>query len=187
MRKYVGAVGAVLFFCLLGSAAASSAGQSLPGGSDALNVERAERSVISAPGDASFAQAPQVAQGDPYPAEPCSAQTAECTVTWGAGTDVCKRQGTEGSCTTLYQGEHTTLDEAKARCEFAFGAGKGSGVTSCGPCHWVQSANGDPVEKCKKLCDKINERCIARCPRGDKGCMRRCNDEYGECLKECER
>lgn len=45
----------------------------------------------------------------------------------------------------------------------------------------------DPVEQCKKLCDKINEDCIARCPKGDKGCMNECNQQNGKCLKDCEK
>jgi hypothetical protein len=44
----------------------------------------------------------------------------------------------------------------------------------------------DPVEECKKLCDKQNLRCIARCPKGDVPCMAKCNKVYGKCLRDCE-
>src|SRR5689334_25074973 len=46
----------------------------------------------------------------------CSSQTAECTVTWKAGSDVCNSQGAAGSCTSLYQGKHASLDEAEKEC-----------------------------------------------------------------------
>lgn len=118
------------------------------------------------------------------PAVPCASRTAECTVTWKADSDVCKERKTSGSCTTLLQCQVETLDAAKAYCERVSGAGDKSGVESCGPCRWV---GDDPVEKCKKRCDKENEDCIARCPKGDKGCMNECNQEYGRCLKDCEK
>jgi hypothetical protein len=119
--------------------------------------------------------------------DPCSTQTAECTVTWKPGSDVCKQQGTASACITVYQGSHATLTEAKEQCEKSSGVGTDKGAQSCGPCQWVQGSKGDPVEQCKKLCDKINEDCIARCPKGDKGCMNDCNQKNGECLKECEK
>jgi hypothetical protein len=121
------------------------------------------------------------------PSEPCSSQTAECTVTWKADSDVCKETKANGKCTSLLQCQAETLVAAKEYCEKVSGAGGKSGVESCGPCHWVTSAKGDPVEKCKKLCDKINEDCIARCPKGDKGCMNDCNQENSKCLKDCEK
>ncbi len=140
--------------------------------------------IITPAGAGGFGDVPPEPQGATDPADPCSVQTAQCTVTWKADSDVCKNQGT--TCTTLFQCEHATLAEAKEKCEFSYGVRGDSGAQSCGPCQWVQSEKGDPVEQCKKLCDKINEDCIARCPKGDKGCMNECNQQYGKCLKECE-
>jgi hypothetical protein len=124
-----------------------------------------------------------------YDEDPCSggSELAEYTVTWKAGSAQCKNRGEAGTCTTLYQGHHTSLDEAKERCEYANGVHLGSGVQSCGPCRWVNGANGDPVEKCKQRCERINKNCIDDCPRGDKNCMYECNLELRDCLRDCER
>jgi hypothetical protein len=116
---------------------------------------------------------------------PCSA-LAECTITWKAGSDVCNEKGTTSSCTTLYQGHHTSLDEAKEQCEKVYGLAAGAGAQSCDSCKWATTAK-DPVEECKKMCDKINLDCIARCPKGDKGCMHNCNVQNGKCQKDCEK
>jgi hypothetical protein len=121
-----------------------------------------------------------------FDGDPCS-QTVECTVAWTAGSAACNNQGAAGSCTTLYQGEHASLDEAKDRCEKASGVGNGSGAQSCGSCRWATSTNGDPVEKCKKGCETINKACINDCPKGDKNCMYKCNLELSDCLEDCER
>jgi hypothetical protein len=55
-----------------------------------------------------------------YDEDPCSggSQLAECTVTWKAGSIQCKNWGETGACTSLYQGDHASLDEAKERCEY---------------------------------------------------------------------
>lgn len=116
---------------------------------------------------------------------PC-VQLAECTVTWKAGSVACDKPGASGTCTTLYQGKHESLDEAKTRCERTYVTRDGIGAESCGLCRWATSASDDPVEKCKKRCDRINRDCITRCPKGDKNCMYECNVEYGKCLKDCE-
>jgi hypothetical protein len=100
-----------------------------------------------------------------YDDHPCS-QIAECSVTWRAGSATCNGQGAAGTCTTLYQGEHASLSEAKERCEDTYVVAGRIGAQSCGSCRWATSANGDPVEECKKRCDRINRDCIARCPKG---------------------
>ncbi|WP_437993704.1 hypothetical protein [Sorangium sp. So ce145] len=124
-----------------------------------------------------------------YDEDPCSggSQLAECTVTWKAGSTQCKNWGETGPCTSLYQGQHASLDEAKERCEYANGVHLGSGAQSCGPCRWVNGANDDPVERCKKNCEAINRDCIKNCRMGDQDCMYKCNLELGDCLKDCER
>lgn len=47
---------------------------------------------------------------------------------------------------------------------------------------------GDPVEQCKKLCDKIHDRCHANCTKKDPtpACHDQCNQEYASCLKDCD-
>lgn len=149
--------------------------------------EGAGGGVIISSGAGGFGDVPPEPQNAPDDFDPCSTRTAECKVNWKAGSDVCKSHGTTGACTTLYQGEHATLDEAKDRCEKAYGVGNDSGAQSCGPCQWERGAKGDPVEECKKLCDKANLDCIAACPKGDKGCMNECNQKNGKCLKDCEK
>lgn len=121
------------------------------------------------------------------PADPCGSQIAECTITWKAGSDTCKAQGIASICTTLYQCAHATLDDAKKQCEKVYGVGTDAGAQSCDPCQWAHGTQGDPVEQCKKVCDKVNQDCIAHCPKGDKGCMYNCNVEYGKCLKDCKK
>jgi hypothetical protein len=108
-------------------------------------------------------------------------------VTWKAGSAVCKSQGAAGSCTTLYQHGHASLEEAKKRCEFAYGVGTASEALSCDACKWSTGASVDPIEQCRRLCDKINIDCIARCPKKDKSCMNKCNQQNGKCLKDCEK
>lgn len=78
------------------------------------------------------------------PSDPSRPQTAECTVTWKSCSDFCKQKGTSASCTTLYQGAHATLTEAKDRCELAHGVKGSSEVQSCGPCQWVTSEQSSP-------------------------------------------
>lgn len=143
-------------------------------------------SVIISSGAGGFGDVPPEPQGVPAPVDPCL-QTAECTVNWRAGSEVCKGKGTAATCTTLYQGHHATLSEAKEQCEKINGVKTDSGAQSCDPCRWTTSTKDDPVEKCKKRCDKENEDCIANCPKGDKDCMHKCNVAYGECLKDCEK
>jgi hypothetical protein len=141
--------------------------------------------VITPGGAGGFGAVPPEPQGAPSPADPCSA-TAECTVTWKAGSDHCKEKGTAGTCTTLYQGAHTSLARAKERCEVAHGVGIGSEVQSCGPCQWVTSANGDCLEHCKDKCVEVWEGCYDACGK-DHVCRERCIRELAECNKECER
>lgn len=144
--------------------------------------------VIVGAGAGGFGDVPPEPQAESgaVSGDPC-VQTAECEVTWSAGSDVCKSKGTAGTCRTFYQGPHRSLDEAKATCDHIYGVGKNPDVQSCGGCVWAQSAKDDPVERCKKLCDKANQDCIANCPKGDKSCMYKCNLAYAECLKECEK
>lgn len=130
-----------------------------------------------------FGDAPLKPQNSTDYWDPCSSQIVECTVTWKAGSDVCKSQGTSGTCTTAYQGAHSSLDEAKERCEKAYGVSIGSEVQSCDACAWVTSAS--PNEKCKKVCDKIYNKCMDNCKDGK--CRDACFKDYVACLRECDR
>lgn len=125
-----------------------------------------------------------------YDEDPCSggSELAECTVTWKADSVQCKNRGEAGTCTTLYQGHHASLDEAKERCEYANGVHLGSGVQSCGPCRWVNGANGDCKERCKLNCDAIHDGCHEDCTKRDPAstCRAKCNAEYSKCLRRCE-
>lgn len=124
-----------------------------------------------------------------YDEDPCSggSQVAECTVTWKAGSIQCKNWGEAGACTSLYQGHHSTLDEAKERCEYANGVHLGSGAQSCGPCRWVNGAQNDCLEHCKDLCYQIWVNCRNNCPRGDKNCLSECTNELAVCNRDCDR
>lgn len=122
-----------------------------------------------------------------FDADPCS-QTVQCTVTWKAGSAVCSDQGSAGSCTTRYQGEHASLDEAEDRCEEASGVRNGSGAQSCDSCRWTTgSSSSDCKEACKEKCDRILELCHKNCPKGDRNCKNECMQEYGRCLKDCDK
>lgn len=125
-----------------------------------------------------------------YDEDPCSggSQVAECTVTWKADSVQCKNRGEAGTCTTLYQGHHGSLDEAKERCEYANGVHLDSGVQSCGPCRWVNGANGDCKERCKQKCDEIHDGCHEDCTKRDPTatCREKCNTRYARCLRDCE-
>jgi hypothetical protein len=115
---------------------------------------------------------------------PCSA-LAECTVTWKPGSDVCNEKGTTSSCTTLYQGHHTSLDEAKEQCEKVHGLAAGAGAQSCDSCKWATSANNDPVEKCKKVCDQQYKECCKPCTTY--ACYAACMLIYSKCLNDCKK
>lgn len=96
--------------------------------------------VLPPVGVGGFGDVPPEPQDATDPANPCAKRTAECTLTWKADSDVCKSKGTSGTCTTLYQCDHSTLAEAQAACDRTYGPG--SGVESCGSCRWVTSASG---------------------------------------------
>lgn len=119
--------------------------------------------------------------------EPCGAQTMQCTVTWKADSDVCKSQNTASNCTTKYQGEHATLEEAKDRCEHIHGVTLDSGVLSCGPCWVLKSTQGDCLERCKDLCVQLWEKCRDNCPRKDRNCLSECSNALARCNRECDR
>lgn len=140
--------------------------------------------IVSSTGVGAYGSVPLEPQNAPDAWDPCSSQTAECTVTWKAGSDICKSWGEAGTCTSRYQGQHATLEEALARCEMIYGVGEGSEAQSCGPCKWVQGASG-PVEQCKKLCDRQYEACCKPCTT--KSCYAACMNIYKECLKDCEK
>jgi hypothetical protein len=129
-----------------------------------------------------------------YDEDPCSggSQLAECTVTWKAGSTQCKNWGEAGACTSLYQGQHASLDEAKERCEYANGVHLGSGAQSCGPCRWVTNSSSIS-SSCRQHCVDVAEACEADCrklPESDKParrrCWEKCNNEYAECIKKCK-
>ena len=136
--------------------------------------------VIISSGAGGFGDVPPKPQGAPAPVDPCL-QTAECVVTWKADSDVCKGQGKQGNCTTLYQGKHASLSEAKEQCEKIYGVGNDSATQSCGPCQWETSTSD--CKRCKLECDKEHDACHAKC--SDSPCHAKCNDAYGKCLKEC--
>lgn len=131
---------------------------------------------------------PQGIDGESY--DLCASQTVTCTVTWKADSSVCQGRGSAGSCTTLYQGQHTSLDEAEVRCEFASGVRTGSGAQSCSSCEWGTGSAGD---SCRKICEERAEACEADCrkiPVEDKPsrrrCWERCNNVYAECIRKCK-
>ena len=142
--------------------------------------------VIVGAGAGGFGDVPPEPQGAPTPGDPC-VQTAECEVTWTSGSPGCQSTGPGATCRTYYQGQHRSLDEAKAACERAMGVGTSSNVKSCEPCYWVQAANNDCLEHCKDLCFQIWEKCREDCPKGNKSCLAKCTDKLGECNRECDR
>jgi hypothetical protein len=127
------------------------------------------------------------AVASPAPADEtaCSLQTVECTVKWKAGSSVCKQQGKTDSCTTLYQGQHVTVTEAKEWCEKGNGVALGSGAESCDQCHLL--VKNDCLEQCKELCYKAWEKCRDNCPRGDKNCLSECTNTLAGCNRECDK
>lgn len=124
-------------------------------------------------------------QGAPSRPPQLGRRTAECLVTWRADSDICSRKG-PGDCTTLHQGDHVTLEEARAQCEETHGVGK-SEVVSCGPCQWDPSPTQAP---CQKACDRIADTCEAHCEKKDTQaaratCQRECNIAYADCTQKC--
>lgn len=104
----------------------------------------------------------------------------------GAGEPICNIAA-QGPCYERCQSEY---DDAALQCgaieiEVARKACQDDAHDAYKQCRAGCAAN--PVEQCKKLCDKENEKCVAKCPKGDKGCMNDCNQQYGKCLKDCER
>ena len=125
--------------------------------------------------------------------DPC-VQTAECEVTWSAGSDVCKGKGTSGTCRTFYQGQHRSLDEAKAKCEHIYGVGKNPDVQACGGCVWVSEGADAEESKCRKRCAEKAEACEAECrklPEDDKEarwkCWSACNEARAQCIRKCKK
>jgi hypothetical protein len=114
--------------------------------------------------------------------DPCSTQTIECVVTWKPGSDVCKQQGTASSCTSLYQGSHASLTEAKEQCEKTNAVGTEKGAQSCGPCTAVPRAAD---EKCKQACERAYDKCMDKCK--DDSWRNQCFSEFVECLRECDK
>jgi hypothetical protein len=124
------------------------------------------------------------------PAEAEVLQTAECTVTWSAASDVCQNRKTNGPCSTRLQCQAETLAAAKEHCEKVTGAGGKSGAESCGPCQWATSSASSP---CRKACEDQAKACEAECrklPEDDKSrrqkCWKACNDAYASCIKKCK-
>jgi len=143
--------------------------------------------VISPGGVGGFGDVPPEPQDATNPGDPCGSQTVECTVTWNAGSDVCKNQGTASNCTTLYQGQHASLDEAKERCELVNGVGKASEVQSCGSCRWATSANNDCYDKCDAIADKEREKCSKMSPGPERAkCNHAVEDQRAACYKDCK-
>jgi hypothetical protein len=102
----------------------------------------------------------------PTPQELAANQTYQCTVNWNAESDICKnrKDAAGGKCTEKYQGEHSSANEAKERCEHAYGVHLNSGAESCDPCWVVKSTQGDCLEHCKDLCYQLWEKCRDNCP-----------------------
>jgi hypothetical protein len=144
-------------------------------------------SIITPTGAGGFGDVPPEPQDATDPADPCSSQTAECTVTWKSGSAVCKQQGTASSCTTLYQGAHATLDEAKKQCEKIYGVEIDSEAQSCGPCHWATSANNDCYDKCDAIADKAREKCNKMSPGpGQAKCNQAVEEQRTACYTDCK-
>lgn len=120
-------------------------------------------------------------------AEPLTTQRYQCVVTWAAGTDQCKSQGTNSTCTTKYQGDHASDTEAKQMCESFHGVHLNSGVLSCDQCSVVNKAQNDCLEHCKDMCLKLWEKCRDDCPRKDRNCLSECSNALGRCNRECDR
>jgi hypothetical protein len=186
-------VSAYVLACILlfGTALRFAVASPAPAADDAKQPTATSKplSVITPIGAGGLGDVPPKPQNATDPLEPCSSQTVECTVTWKPGSTVCKQQGTASSCTTLYQGAHATLAEAKERCEKINRVGTDSGAQSCGPCQGATSAKDDCKERCKKQCDKIHDRCHKDCTENDptQACRNQCNQEYSKCLRECDR
>lgn len=120
--------------------------------------------------------------------EPAANQRYQCTVNWRAGSDECKSQGANSTCTTNYQGDHASAAEAKERCESFMGVHIGtSGVESCDPCSVVNKTQNDCLEHCKDLCYQLWEKCRDRCPRKDRNCLSECTNDLAKCNRECDR
>ena len=143
--------------------------------------------VIIGAGAGGFGDVPLEPQGAPAPADPCSG-TVECKVNWNAGADVCKNKGTAGSCSTLYQGTHRSLDEAKKECELAYGVGKNTGVQSCGPCYWETSASSACEDKCWAEHDAGHQKCNkVKDEKARAKCHQVVNEQLASCLHECNK
>lgn len=118
-------------------------------------------------------------------ADPCSASSIECLVTWK---NTCDTQGT--NCvptTTWYRCPCATFEEAKTSCEKAVEVG--TLAVSCGPCRAVMTTSS----ACRKACEDKADACEAECrklPKDDKNgrskCWAACNNEYAECVKKCK-
>jgi hypothetical protein len=144
------------------------------------------------PDDASYATETQRV-GDAFAAlheSPASStsRTAKCTVTWRAGTSICKAEGKTGSCTARWEGKHATLEEAKKECERQNQIANDPGAVTC-ECQWEASTSST----CRKDCEDKAEACEAECrklPEDDKigrqKCWKACNDAYAECIKKCK-
>lgn len=144
--------------------------------------------VIISSGAGGFGDVPPEPQNAADQFDPCSTQTVECTVTWKADSDVCKDKSPAGNCTTLYQGQHASLEEAKERCEKDSGVGNGSGALSCGPCHWASSANNDCYDKCDAIADKEREKCQNMAPGPDRAkCNQAVEEQRTACYSDCNK
>ena len=117
--------------------------------------------VIVGAGAGGFGDVPLEPQGAPAPADPC-VQAAECEITWTSDSGTCQSSGPGSTCRTYYQGQHRSLEEAKAACERAMGVGKSSNVKSCDPCYWVESTDH------KKACVRMFDACQEKGPPCDK-------------------
>lgn len=85
------------------------------------------------------------AQGPSAPASATgAAQTAECTVTWKTGSEVCQSQGAASACTTLFRGSFVTLEDAQKGCKRTYGTDNPTGAAACDSCRWV---TGSAAEK----------------------------------------
>lgn len=143
--------------------------------------------AITPTGAGGFGDVPPEPQGAPAPVDPCL-QKAECTVTWKADSDVCKGRGTTGTCTSYYQGNHSTLSEAQSECERISGVGNGSGAESCGSCHWVTNATNDCYDKCDAIADKEREKCQKMEPgAGRAKCNQAVEEQRTACYADCNK
>jgi hypothetical protein len=123
-------------------------------------------------------------QGSPVSS---SERTAKCTVTWRAGSSICKDAGKTGSCTARWEGKHATLEEAKKECERQNRLANDPGAVTC-ECQWEASVNNDCYDKCDAIAEKEREKCNKMDPGpGRAKCNQAVQEQWAACYEECRK